>query len=178
MVPRGRAIRYTIDRMRVEIRKISTCSIFLTLFVAQVAEASPYPYRFPCPIVGAEVSASQNGEAKDWAPVLTARAAFTQVEIFMMPYAWWGAYGRGQYNLRTDAIQTAVGVGAGFFGLGLEAGAVAQKKGQNYDIGGEFTALLSVGYVGFFSRLTLFRNEPKTADFGIRLNYLFTEFGS
>jgi len=162
--------------MRVEIQKISTCSIFLTLFVAQAAEASPYPFRFPCPIVGAEVSASQNRETKDWAAVLTARAAFTQVETFMIPYAWWGAYGRGQYNLHTDAIQTALGVGAGFMGLGLEAGAVGQKDGQNYDIGGEFTALLSVGYVGLFSRLTLFRDQPKTADFGIRLNYPFTEF--
>lgn len=161
--------------MRVKAQTISAYSIVLSLFLAQAAEASSYPFRFPCPVLGTEVGASQNRETKDWDTVLTVRGAFTQVEVFVIPYAWWGAYGRSQYNLGTDAITATAGLGAGFMGLGLEIGAVGQKKKQNYDIGGEFTALLSAGYLGVFSRLTLLRNQPKRLDIGIRLNYLFID---
>ena len=161
--------------MRVEAQRVSAYSIILSLFLVQAAEASTYPFRLSCPVLGTEVSASQNRETKNWDTVLTVRAAFTQVEVFVIPYAWWGAYGRSQYNLDTDAITAAAGLGAGLMGLGLEIGAVGQKKKQNYGFGGEFTALLSAGYLGFFSRFTLITSQPKRFDIGIRLNYLFLD---
>ena len=71
--------------MRVEAGKRGAYSFVLSLFLVQAAEASSYPYRFPCPVLGTEVSASQNRETKEWDTVLTLRAAFTQMEVFVIP---------------------------------------------------------------------------------------------
>ena len=145
------------------------------LFTTQTASANNVGDKeLELPALGLEVNSLFPDAPMGRQATYGIRAAFLNLDLaaYLIPADWSGWYVRGEIIPARDAWSLSAGATGGFMFFGLEGGARLLKTDDGWHPGGEFSTLLTIGFIETYYRYSKFKDYGSIHGVGLRFNLL------